>query len=159
MAQLVIFKSTETLLKHYYILVRKKLIPDNGCNEVFFLTDNGQRYQQVFRKIREAAVANGFTNVLPPPPSKYRILMSTEAARTFNDRDLRKVARHLSHSEQTSRKYDEFANTRDATNAHRKIKYLSKQITTRKERIAQVNLMTLQKKIKKAMTIAIYINI
>ena len=134
MAQLVISKSTETLLKHYYILVRKKLIPDDGCDELFFLTTNGKRYQQVFRKIREAARANGFTNILPPPPSKYRILMSTEAARTFNDRDLRKVARHLSHSEQTSRRYYEFADTRDATDAHRKIKYLSQQITRKEPR-------------------------
>ena len=51
--------------------------------------------------------------------------MSTEAARSFNDSDLRKIACHLSHSEQTSRKYYEFADTRDATDAHRKIKYLA----------------------------------
>ena len=132
MAQLVISKSTEALLKHYYTLVRKKLIPDNGCEDLFFLTANGKQYKQVFWKIKEAAVENGFNDILPPPPSKYRILMSTEAARTFNDCDLRKVARHLSHSEQTSRKYYEFANTSDATYAHRKIKYLSKQISTKR---------------------------
>ena len=131
MAQLVISKSTEELLKKYYCLVRNKVIPDEGCDGLFFLTANGKRYQQVFRKIKEAAVANGFTDILPPPPSKYRILMSTEAARTFNDCDLRKVSRHLSHSEQTSRKYYEFADTKDATDAHKKIRLLSKQITAR----------------------------
>ena len=57
--------------------------------------------------------------------------MSTEAARTFNDCDLRKVSRHLSHSEETSRRYYEFADIKDATEAHRKIKLLSKQITSR----------------------------
>ena len=131
MAQLVISKTTEQLLRNYYYLVRKKVIPDEGCDELFFLTVNGKRYQQVFRKIKEAARANGFTDILPPPPSKYRILMSTEAARTFNDCDLRKVSRHLSHSEQTSRKYYEFSDTKDATDAHQKIMLLSKQITIR----------------------------
>ena len=92
---------------------------------------NSKRYLQVFRKIKEAARANGFTDILPLPPSKYRELVSTEAARTFNDCDLRKVSPHLSHSEQTSRRYYEFADTKDATDAHRKIKFLSKQITTR----------------------------
>ena len=128
MAQLVISKSTEKLLKKYYYLFRKKIIPDTGCDELFFLTANGKKYDQVFRKIKEAAIINGFNDIIPPPPSKYRILMSTEAARKFNDCDLRKVARHLSHSEQTSRKYYEFADTKDATDAHNKIKLLSKQI-------------------------------
>lgn len=86
---------------------------------------------QAFQKIKGASIANGFNELVPPPPSKYRILMSTEAARTFDDYDLRKVARHLSHSEHTSRKYYEFADTKDATDPHKKIKILSKQVTIR----------------------------
>ena len=94
---------------------------------------HGQKYLQVYRKIREAAIANGFMTMLPPPPSKYRIVVSTEAARVLNDCDLRKVAKHLSHSEQTSRKYYEFTDTKDATNAHRTIKLLSQQRRTRQD--------------------------
>ena len=60
--------------------------------------------------------------------------MSTEAARTFNDCDLCKVSRRLSYSEETSRKYYEFGNTKDATDTHWKIKLLSKQITNRQHR-------------------------
>ena len=124
-AQLVVSKSSEDLLQNYYTLVRTKVTPAEGCESLFFLTPQGKQYQQVYRKIREAAIANGFTTTLPPPPSKYRIYVSTEAARVLNDCDLRKVARHLSHSEQTSRQYYEFTNTRDATNAHKTIKLLS----------------------------------
>ena len=64
--------------------------------------------------------------MLPPPPSKYRILVSTKATRVLNDCNLRKVA-HLSHNEQTSRKCYEFTDTKDATNAHKTIKLLSQQ--------------------------------
>ena len=126
-AQLVVSKSTEDLLQNYYTFVRSRVIPAEGCESLFFLTPQGKQYKQVYRKIREAAIANGFTTTLPPPPSKYRIFVSTEAARVLNDRDLRKVARHLSHSEQTSRQYYEFSNTRDATNAHKTIKLLSRE--------------------------------
>ena len=35
-AQLVISKSTETLLKHYYVLVRKNVTPAEGCETLFF---------------------------------------------------------------------------------------------------------------------------
>ena len=53
----------------------KKLIPDDGCDELFFLT-------KVRTSISEDTMANGFTDILlPPPPSKYRILMSTEAVK------------------------------------------------------------------------------
>ena len=124
-AQLVVSESTERLLLNYYTLVRNKVTPVEGCESLFFLTPQGKQYQQVYRKIREAATVNGFSTTLPPPPSKYRIFVSTEAARVLNDCDLRKVAKHLSHSEQTSRQYYEFTNTKDATKAHRTIKLLS----------------------------------
>lgn len=50
--------------------------------------------------------------------------MSTEAARIFNDCDT------LNHGEQTSRRYYEFVDTKDATDAHNKLG-LFKQITIR----------------------------
>ena len=64
---------------------------------------------------------------LETPPRKYRIAMSTKAAKMLDDHDLRKMARNLNHREETSCRYYEFADTRDATYAHKKIKILSKQ--------------------------------
>ena len=78
------------------------MIADKGCEDLFFLIINGKQYNQIFRKIKEVARVNGFTNILPSPPSKYHIALSTEAAKQLDDCDLRKVARHLSHSEETS---------------------------------------------------------
>ena len=101
------------------------MTPVEGCESLLFLTPQGKQYQQVYQKIRKAATVNGFSTTLPPPPGKYRIFVSTEAARVLNDCDLRKVAKHLSHSEQTSRQYYKFTNTKDATKAHRTIKLLS----------------------------------
>ena len=94
---------------------------------LFFLTPNGHKYLQVYRKIREAIILNGLKDFVPPPPSMYRILLSTEAARNLNDCNLRIVARHLSHSQATSQQYYEFCNTEDATEAHKTIETLAKQ--------------------------------
>ena len=44
-------------------------------------------------------------NLKPPRPKDYRVVVATDAA------DLRRVAKHLSHSSETSRKYYEFTNT------------------------------------------------
>ena len=125
-ARLVLTREKEAILDCYKRLVRAHIMPSKGCEELFFLTPNGNRYTQVYRKIREAAIINGFKDLLPPPPNKYRIAVSTEAASLLDDRDLRNVARHLSHSEQTSRQYYEFANNRDAVKAHNQIEDLTK---------------------------------
>ena len=39
----------------------------------------------------------------PPRPKDYKILVATDGARELNDVDLRRVARHLCHSTETSR--------------------------------------------------------
>ena len=51
--------------------------------------------------------------------------MSTKAARHLDETTLRKVQKHLSHSEGTSRTY-EFILTEDATHAHKALKCLAK---------------------------------
>ena len=126
-AQLVVTKQAERILLQYKHLIRAHLEPATGCNTLFFLTSNGKRYTQVYRRIKEAATINGLKDVIPPPPKMYRIVVSTEAARSLNDCTLRMVARHLSHSENTSRRYYEFSNTSDATEAHDTIQELARQ--------------------------------
>ena len=36
---------------------------------LFFLTPNGYKYSQVYRKIREAIILNGLKDFVPPPPT------------------------------------------------------------------------------------------
>jgi len=123
-AILVIPQSAENILKQYKILIRDHLTPATGCDKLFFLTPYGSMYTQVYRKICEAIRINGFKDIDIPPPSNYRILMSTKAARHLDDTTLRKVQKHLSHSEDTSRKYYEFMLTDDATQAHATLRNL-----------------------------------
>lgn len=125
-AQLVVEKHSEQILLNYMKLIREHLQPAKGCQMLFFITHNGKKYTQVYRKIKEAIILNGLKDVIPPPPSMYRIVVSTEAARHLNDSTLRIVARHLSHSEATSRQYYEFSNSNDATEAHETIQRLAK---------------------------------
>ena len=126
-AQLVITNQAEHIILMYQQLIREHIEPAPGCDGLLFLTSNGKKYTQVYRKIKEAAIVNGLKDFIPPPPKMYRIVVSTEAARNLNDCNLRMVARHLSHSENTSRQYYEFSNTSDATEAHDTIQELAKQ--------------------------------
>ena len=126
-AQLLITNQAEHIILMYQQLIREHLVPAPGCDDLLFLTSNGKKYTQVYRKIKEAAVINGLKEFIPPPPKMYRTVVSTEAARNLNDCNLRMVARHLSHSENTSRQYYEFSNTSDATEAHDTIQELAKQ--------------------------------
>jgi len=123
-AILVISRSAEHILAEYKTTVRDHLTPGSGCETLFFLTPSGSMYTQVYRKIREAVKMKGFDDIEIPPPSSYRILMSTKAARHLDDTTLRKVQKHLSHSEDTSRKYYEFMLTEDATQAHKTLRNL-----------------------------------
>ena len=124
-AILVISPMTEEILAAYKTSIRDHITPISGCENAFFLTPSGSMYTQVYRKIREAVKMNGFKDIKLPPPSEYRILMSTKAARHLDDTTLRKVQKHLSHSEETSRKYYEFSLTTDATQAHKTLKDLA----------------------------------
>ena len=126
-AQLVITKQAEHIILMYKQLIREHIQPATGYETLLFLTPTGKQYTQVYRKIKEAARINGLEHFIPPPPKMYRIVVSTEAARSLNDCNLRKVARHLSHSETTSRQYYEFSNTSDATEAHETIQELARQ--------------------------------
>ena len=121
---LVISPSTKSTLIEYKKLIRHHLIPVSGCEHLFFLTPSGTKYTQVYQNIREADNAKGFKDAALPPPSTYRILMSTKAARHLDSTALQMVQKHLSHSKETSRKYYEFSLTTDATHAHKTLRDL-----------------------------------
>jgi len=99
-AHLVVTSDHEHLLVEYYKNVRQKIRAlDFSHSNRFFLTTNGSLYTQVYRRIKDALSVG---QLKPPRPKDYRILVATDAARELNDTDLRRVARHLCHSTETS---------------------------------------------------------
>lgn len=122
-ARLVVTRDIEQLLVEYYNNVRLKIRANEFTNSNrFFLTTNGCLYTQVYRRINEAL---SIGSLKPPRPKDYRILVATDAARELDDTDLRRVARHLCHSTETSRQYYQFTNTDDSMLAHQAIRNLS----------------------------------
>ena len=49
-AHLVFKKTTDELLSKYYSLVRQRIQPKEGASQLLFLTVNGSRYSQLYRK-------------------------------------------------------------------------------------------------------------
>lgn len=132
-ARLVIDPEYLQCILDYQTLVRDKITPQHGCEELFFLTHNSSMYSQVYRKIIEAIRANNLHVTKPPPPSAHRVVVSTEAARRVHcDLKHRKINKHLSHSDQTSERYYEFTNDKDATEAYREIQSLIKDMRRHK---------------------------
>ena len=122
LAQLVVNEATEEMLIKYYENIRIKLEPADDCQDNFFLTYNGQKYTQVYRKIQTAL---SIGNLKPPVPKEYRVLVSSEARRMLDEQKKSNIIKHLCHSAQTSSKYYEFMNTTDAMEAHKSIYTLS----------------------------------
>ena len=125
--------NVEVLLNDYYSNIRKRIRPKQFSHtNRFFLTSTGSLYTQVYRRITEALSVG---KLKPPKPKEYRIVVATDAARELNDKDLRRVAKHLSHSSETSRKYYEYTNTDDAIFAHQALSNLSQRRKWSKEHI------------------------
>ena len=126
-AHLVITRELDSMLNDYYSTIRKRIKPKSLAHtNRFFLTSTGSLYSQVYRRISEAL---SIEKLKPPKPKEYRIVVATDAARELNDTELRRVAKHISHSTETSRKYCEFTNINDSILAH---KALSKLLQQRK---------------------------
>ena len=121
MAQLVVTEDVEAVLLFYEEKICTKIVPEEEHQDKFFLTFNGGMYTQVYRKLREGLSVG---NIDPPVPSKYRVLVSSDARRYLVDHDRSNVVKHLSHSMRTSKIYYEHMNTKDATDAHKTIQSL-----------------------------------
>ena len=123
MAQLAVTTDVEEVLIYYYEHIRVKIEPaEDGHRDNFFLTYNGGVYTQVYRKIKESLSVG---KIQPPPPSEYRIVISSDSRRYLPEIERRNVVKHLSHTMKTSEQYYEIMNTKDATAAHATIKQLS----------------------------------
>lgn len=130
-ARLVVTCDIEKMLVEYYTIIRRRIKPKIITNaNRFFLTSNGLLYNQVYRRITQALSVG---NLKPPRPKDYRIVVATDAARELNDIDLRRLAKHLSHKSETSRKYYEFTNSKDALLAHQALRNLSEKRKWSKE--------------------------
>ena len=117
-AKLVVDKPIDDLLVFYYKNVRQRISANEDTNHLFFLTAQGKQYRQVYRKIQEALTAIKIDATTLPAPSKYRIVVRTDASKELPDHSLRNVAKHMSHSSETARQYYEFSNTTDAVDAY-----------------------------------------
>lgn len=127
-AKLVVEQEDMQHLLDYKSLVRDHIEPKHECAHLFFLTHNGAKYTQVYRKIVESIRANHLNITIPPPPSAHRIFVATEAARSIKcDLARRKVNKHLCHSDHTSEVFYEFTNLKEATEAHSQIQKLAKE--------------------------------
>ena len=77
-AQLVVSKLANQLLDKldkYYNLVRTKIIPQNNCEQYFFLTTSGGRYMLVYRRMARELKKTGIKGIDIPTPSQYRKLL------------------------------------------------------------------------------------
>ena len=136
LAKLVVTEDCEDMLEYYYNTIRLKIRPaQDSLQSHFFLAFNGQEYTQVYRHIKEALSTR---DLCPPPPSQYRILISSKARRHLNEQKQRNVVKHLSHSMQTSQKYYEFMDTTNATEAHSTIRMLLLQRRWSREDIVEL---------------------
>ena len=125
-AQLVLNKSKDHLLEQYVNLVRTKIETKEGNEDLLFVTTNGSRYNQVFRKIKTELERTGIKNLRIPTPSEHRIVVGTESSGSMNEADYRVVAKHLGHSTATQRQYYEYATCDNALRAYHKIEELAK---------------------------------
>ena len=111
------------MLQYYYDNIRTNIVPaEASFQQHFFLTRNGKKYSQVFRRIKESLASD---NLIPPQPSLYRILVSSETRRHLDVKKHNNTAKHLSHSMQTSATYYKLMDVSDASEAHASIYSLS----------------------------------
>ena len=125
-AHLVFKKTTDKLLSKYYSLVRQRIQPKEGASQLLFLTVNGSRYSQVYRKLQEAITVNNIKDVELPKPSQYRKVVRTDGSCSLPNPGLRNMSRHMCHSSETARKYYEYSDLSDAVLAHKTITEIAK---------------------------------
>ena len=76
----------------------------------------------MYRRIKEALASD---DLIPPTPGLYRILVSSDGRRHLNVKQHQNMAKHLSHSMQTSQTYYKLMDASDASEAHTSIYSLS----------------------------------
>ena len=125
-AKLVVNKEDMRYVLDYHFLVRSRIVPAAGCHQLFFLTHNGKRYTQVYRKICHAFSINNIQTDELPAPSASRVKVTTKSLKqTSTDVVRRKVNKLLCHSNYTTENYYEFTNDDDAILAYDEIRKLN----------------------------------
>lgn len=97
----------EMMIDDYLQYIRKFITPQRDeLSKNLFLTHTGNE----FRKISEAIekVAKQF-NISVPQASLYRKVVASEGRKCLDEGKMRSLATHMAHSEQTSRKFYQFA--------------------------------------------------
>ena len=135
MAQLAVTTIVEEVLLFYYDKIRTKIEAEDEHKDKFFVTFSGGVYTQVYRKLKDGLSVG---NIVPPVPSKYRVLVSSDARRYLLENDKSNVVKHLSHSMRTSELYYEHMNNKDAADAHASIYKLSLKRKWSKSEMTQI---------------------
>ena len=97
-ADLVATKATDDLLEFHFKNGYQHIPSNDDTNHLFFLTSNGRRYTQVYCKLKDAVTSTSKANPTLPKPSKYRVVVRTNALKDLPDYVLRNVTKHMSHS-------------------------------------------------------------
>ena len=92
---LVFNKTTDQLLCKYYSLVCQRIQPKERANHLLFLTANGSRYSQVYRKLQEAIAVNNTKDIELPRPSQYRKVVRTDGLCSLTNPGLWNMSRHM----------------------------------------------------------------
>ena len=95
MAQLAITTDIKDILMYYLKNIRSQIETNDIHKDNFFVAFNGGLYTQVYRKLKDGLSVG---NLHPPPPSEYRVVISSEARRYLSDTERRTVVKHLSHT-------------------------------------------------------------
>ena len=94
----MITKDTDDLLEFHFKNGYQHIPSNDDTNHLFFLTSNGRRYTQVYRKLKDAVTTTSKANPTLPKPSKYRVVVRINASKDLPDYMLRNVTKHMSHS-------------------------------------------------------------
>lgn len=124
-AKIAMNKSTEEILESYFKYVRTCAKPNEGVDHLFFYCKCKKVHKSVSKNVRSIFATKIYDFKLPAP-TKYRILVTIECSKELSDKKLSKVARHMSHSSHTAKRYYEFTDESDVICAHQTIVQMAK---------------------------------
>ena len=124
-ANVIINCNTERLMLLYLQKFRANLTPiTNKLNNRLFLTYTGNSFRKIYETIK--ATAETFCHIEMPTPSVYRKLISTTGFSELDERDMRSLNKHMSHSYDTSKRYYQLPPAEKSVVAHNTISKLKK---------------------------------
>ena len=124
-ANVIIDTKTEKIMISYLQNFRVHLTPkSNNLKNRLFLTHTGNRFQNVYETIN--STAGKVCQIELPKPSIYRKVISTTGFSELDEKDMRSLNKHMSHSYDTSKRYYQLPPAEKSVAAHQTISTLKK---------------------------------